>query len=206
MEPEIRDWISYNRDLGNPVTVWEIILKLTKLDESYKSKSVNALRKWCYKFLKRSMLTLRKSSHVGQSLPENAYQLITQFLQYVIRMRNKKFFELAGIANMDETPLYLNMPPERVVEKIGAKEVIVKTQGQESCRVSVLLTILGSGEKLPPMIIFKGKEMARIETQLNKLEVVKNKRIAIACQQKAWNDGPSMLRYTEMVWRPYAFF
>ena len=59
---------------------------------------------------------------------------------------------------MDETPLYLNMPPSTTVQKIESKRVNIKTQGQENWRVTVILTILASGEKLPPLLFLKLKK------------------------------------------------
>ncbi len=58
---------------------------------------------------------------------------------------------------MDETPLYFNMLPNATIEKLGAKEVIMRTLGQEKNRFSVILTVLADGTKLPPYLIFKGK-------------------------------------------------
>ncbi len=44
------------------------------------------------------------------------------------------------IINMDETLLTFNMPPNYVIEKKGKKSVIIRTQNQDKCRLSVLLT------------------------------------------------------------------
>ena len=56
---------------------------------------------------------------------------------------------------MDQTPVFLNMNINGVVEIIGNKQIIVKTPNQEKIRVFALLTILSNEKKLPPFIIFK---------------------------------------------------
>ena len=58
---------------------------------------------------------------------------------------------------MDETPLYLNMVPNKVISKKGEKNVVVRTQNQEKIRITLLLSIWADGDKLPPYIIFKAK-------------------------------------------------
>jgi hypothetical protein len=39
------------------------------------------------------------------------------------------------IANLDETPININMPPNYTITKKGKKNVIIRIQGQEKCRV-----------------------------------------------------------------------
>ena len=67
---------------------------------------------------------------------------------------------------MDETPVFLNMPLTKTIVKRGSRQVIIKTQNQEKCRISVLLTIVADGSKLPPMIIFKAKDRANVYNKL----------------------------------------
>ena len=62
--------------------------------------------------------------------------------------------------------LILNMPPSTTVQKIGSDRVNIKTQGQEKWRVTAILTILASGLKLPPLLIFKAKEGKQTEKKL----------------------------------------
>ena len=51
--------------------------------------------------------------------------------------------------------LILNMLPNYTVAKKGKKSIIIRTQGQEKCLVSILLTILANGKKLSPLVLFK---------------------------------------------------
>ena len=156
-ESEILDYVYYNRALGNAITSNEIIFKLWSIDEKYREKSWSSLQKWWYRFMKRHFLTFRRNTHNSQKLPENYLDKIHEFFSYNIKLRSKYWFELDAIANMDETPMYLNMPPSTTVQKIGSKRVNIKTQGQENWRVTAILIILASGEKLPPLLIFKAK-------------------------------------------------
>ena len=52
------------------------------------------------------------------------------------------------IINMDETPIWLEMTGKTTAEKIGTKNVEVKTFGTEYIRISLLLAITAKGNKL----------------------------------------------------------
>ena len=56
------------------------------------------------------------------------------------------------------TPIYLNMPASAAVQTIGSRKVNIKTQEQKNWRITVIVTVLASGEKLAFLLIFKAKE------------------------------------------------
>ena len=62
------------------------------------------------------------------------------------------------IINVGETPVYFELIPDKTYNLKGAKEVIIETKGQEKNHVTVILSITGGKEKLPPVIVFKGKQ------------------------------------------------
>ena len=49
------------------------------------------------------------------------------------------------------------MPEQTTIELKGTKNVKISTFGNDKSRVSVILAISGNGEKLAPMMIFKGQ-------------------------------------------------
>ena len=86
---------------------------------------------------------------------------------------------------MDETPIFLNMPISKIIVKRGSKQAIIKTQGQEKYRVTVILSILAYGGKLPPLIIFKAKNTGKIYKSLKEDTNVKNMKCFIECNMNA---------------------
>ena len=81
----------------------------------------------------RNYLTFRRSTHISlKKIPENYLNRMQEFLNYNTKFRSKYDLELNAIANMDETPLYLNMPPCTKVQKIRSNKVNMRTQGQEN--------------------------------------------------------------------------
>jgi transposase len=77
------------------------------------------------------------------------------------------------------------MPEQTTIELKGTKNVKISTFGNDKSRVSVILTIAGNGEKLAPMMIFKGQPSKTNEKKLQDIEEVK-KKIFICCQQNSW--------------------
>ena len=78
------------------------------------------------------------------------------------------------IANIDETGLFLNLVYNNTINKTGEQNIIIKTNGQEKMRITVILCITALGSKLPPYIIFKGRQNAIIRKKLEKLDLVVN--------------------------------
>ena len=76
-------------------------------------------------------------------------------------MREQYNFPVAQIGNMDETPVWFDMPNARTVNAKGEKTVMVRTTGHEKSRFTVVLACMGDGFRLKPFIIFKRKTMPK---------------------------------------------
>ena len=96
-------------------------------------------------------------------------------------LREAHKFENTMVINMDETPMYFDMPSSHTVHKKGCREVRIRSTGAEKRRLTVILACTASGDMLPPMVIFKGKR------------ALKNLRLppglVVEVQKKAWNDS-----------------
>lgn len=62
------------------------------------------------------------------------------------------------------------------------KEIIINTHGNEKNHITVILAITGKDNKLPSVLIFKGIIDKTNEKRYNTLDIVKQKRIYIFCQ------------------------
>lgn len=121
---------------------------------------------------------------MGQPLLEYSYDKVYKFIYEVIKKRKKLNItddsnNLNRIINIDETPVFLEFGEDKTFEKKGTKNILIKTNGYEKSHVTILLAISAGGNKLPPVIIFKGISDKNNEKRYNKLEVVKNRRILI---------------------------
>ena len=89
---------------------------------------------------------------------------------------------------MDETPLVFEMIANTTVTKIGAKTVSVRIFGSNRSRFTIILCIGSNGEKILPLVIFKGKKNAMKEKNLIQYITAKNYKIYALCKENSWAD------------------
>ena len=99
------------------------------------------------------------------------------------------------IGNMDETPAFFDLVPNKVVDRVGSKDCRVITTGSEKRHITVVLTVMADGQMPPPMVTFKSKRKL-------KLTGVPDGMI-VAVQEKAWMDHTLMQVYLDEVWHPF---
>lgn len=66
---------------------------------------------------------------------------------------------------MDQTPIFFYMSSGRTLSTSGERTDNGRTTSSSTLRVMVSVTATASGELLKPMIVFKGKPGARLETR-----------------------------------------
>ena len=160
MESQLRVWIKTQRQQGLGVDTTLVIEqgklifeKMKEEDPAYADQQFLGSKGWAAKFLNRHDLVQRAFTSTGQKIPDHAMFLMTKMFE--------AFDASAGdvhemdIGNMDETPVYFDMPSSRSLDARGVKTVKCKTTDHEKLRFTVVLTIMSDGKKLPPMIIFK---------------------------------------------------
>ena len=112
-------------------------------------------------FWKIYCYSIRRTTHIDQKLKENISSELNKFYHILYNIRNK--LEKSGkdtiIYNMDETPLVFEMIANTIISEIGAKTVSVRTFGCNRSRFTIILCVGSNGEKIPPLVVFKGKKM-----------------------------------------------
>ena len=98
---------------------------------------------------------------------------------------------------MDETPVFLDLVPNRVVDRKGKKTITVRTTASEKNRITATLCCSASGKMLPPFVVFKGKTKRGIR----KVPVPHD--VVCTTQVKGWMDEERMLERIQKVWAPY---
>ena len=63
----------------------------------------------------RNNLVLRKKTKIAQKLPGEYEENITNFHRFIIRQRQRFGYNLSFIGNMDETPVWFDMPGAKTV-------------------------------------------------------------------------------------------
>ena len=99
------------------------------------------------------------------------------------------------IGNMDETPLCINMVPNYSISQKRKKSFIIHTQSEDNCRFSIILTIIGNGNKLPPLMIFKGEPNNKIIKEINNNIYVKTNKIFLKYNSNPWCTKDIILKW-----------
>ena len=116
---------------------------------------------------------------------------MTNFHRFIIRQRERHGYDLSLIGNMDETPVWFDMPCARTVNAKGEKTVLVKTTGHEKSRFTVVLACMANGVHLKPMIIFKRKTAPKGNFPSG---------LIIHHHPKGWMDADGIRLWIEKVW------
>ena len=198
------EFIKINRKYGIPITTFSVKIELLKFRPDLSKLTPNGLYEYIYRFMSRNNLSLRTPGHIGQLLPTDTKNVIINYIMELRKTIKEGGYDEGNIINMDETPLYLNMIPNKVISQKGEKNVVVRTQNQEKIRVTCLLSICADGDKLPPYIIFKGKNSNN--KAFNKLKnnlYIKTNKIFINFNNNAWSTTELMLDWIDKVYLAY---
>ena len=133
----------------------------------------------------------RAKTSIQQRLPAQLEDKLEKFVDNLRTLRETHHFPDTMIVNMDETPLYFDMPSSHSVHRKGCREVRVRSTGAEKRRLTIILACTAAGQMLPPMIIFKGKRA------LKHLRIPPG--VVVEVQQKGWNDASLTLVWIQKV-------
>ena len=134
LEVDLVSWITEKRNNGLAILPSLVRLKALELakDEKYgiPEGHFKAGNHWCQRFMKRNGLSLRQKT-LAQHLPDDYEEKIVQFDRFIIDLHKKHGYPLHLIANMDETPLTFDMPPNRTINNTGEKTIKIRTTGNK---------------------------------------------------------------------------
>ena len=167
-------------------------------DPSHDSESVSfsANRGWLEGSFKRHVFSLRRRMTVSQRLPRDLVPKVVSFVINVRRHMQRQNYLLSCIGNMDETPLWMDMPGDTTVERQGTKFVPVRTRGHEKVRFTIVLAAMASGKKLKPFVVFKG---VRVVAELNSVPGV-----VVALSRNGWMNEKLTIDWVK-VWGTLSF-
>ena len=152
---------------------------------------------WVRKFMHRNDLVLRCRTHINQTLPKDLETKIAAFNVEVASIFDNGDYPLDYVFNMDETPVFLDLLPGKVIDKKGKKTINVRTTGSDKNRITATLCCAASGKMLPSFVIFKGKTIRPLK------KVTVPTGVVCSTQSKAWMDEIRMLEWIEKIWAPY---
>ena len=156
MEDALVVWIDSLRMENLKVSCSSIQSKALELARESGDQDLSASRGWLEKLFKRHHLSLRRRTTVSQRLPQDLVPKVIGFIMATRRLCHINSYPLGSIGNMDETPLWLDMPGETTVAHTGERSIPIRTTGHDKGRFTVCLAAMADGKKLNPFVVFKG--------------------------------------------------
>ena len=101
---------------------------------------------------------------------------------------------------MDETAVWSDMVGNTTINSTGAKEVALKSTGNEKVRVSICLTTKADGMKMNPSIVFKG---AKQESAV--LNDCFKGRCVVTSSSNSWMNEELVLSYLGKILGMFTF-
>ncbi len=121
-----------------------------------------------------------------QQLPPDYEEKVTNFLKFTQTKIAENSIGPDDIINIDEVPLTFDLPLTRTVNKKGESSVTLKTTGHERTHFTCVLSCTASGQKLPPMVIFKRMTMPKEKLPKEIVVKVNTKGWMIESLMKEW--------------------
>ena len=198
LEKQVHTWVLEQRSAGRGLSTVQLRLHAQVVAKEMNINDFAGGPSWCYRFMQRNRLSIRARTAMSQKLPADFQSKIDSFREFIEKHVGEHNVTPDHIINMDEVPLTFDIPMGRSVAEKGQKSVNIITTGHEKSHFTVVLACCGNGSKLPPMVIFKRKTMAKI----------KSPSVEVAVNEKVWMDQEMMNLWLTKCYtkRPDGFF
>jgi hypothetical protein len=149
---------------------------------------------WFRQYKKRHNISFRRATHISQQTKAVTDERVDRFLNFVIRMRRRREYPLRCIGNMDETPVWLEMPGSSTLNVTGADTVSVRSAGKHKMRYTTKLVAMADGTKLPVLVLLPGVRPPKRE------DVPHGILIHMCGSRKSWSNAEITKIWLNRVW------
>jgi len=191
VELQLANWVRLQRSRKHPVSRRLLRIEAHRVQEDCETKVV-ITESWIDRFLERHLFSLRRKTTACQKDPQDLIPKIVDFVLYVRKIRKDNEYLLSDIVACDETPVWLDLVSCTTIDMKGAKEIPIKTTGNEKCKMSVMLSAKADGTKLRPHVIIN--RVRRIDG-LSKFK----SKLQISYAKKSWFDDELTEEYLRTI-------
>jgi len=199
LELELATWITECRVRSLPITRNIATKKAKELSQNVefqrKYPSISLFKfsnKWMDCFMVRHDLSNRRRTTLSQHLPNDLLEKQQSFLSFILYRRIQYNYPLQFIGNMDETPVTFDLSYSFTLEKRGSSSINIKTTGHERSTFTVILGCMADGTKLPPVVIFKLKNIPREDFPHG---------VHVRVNEKGWVNESEMIWWIDNIWK-----
>lgn len=188
IDTQLMRWFEERRECGVRVTGKSLRREALRLHMENGNQSFKASNGWYRRFKKRHNIVFRRTTHIAQHAVQITDDRIDRFLRYITRMRQLRDYNDSEILNMDETPVWFEMPGKSSLAKVGDKEVRVCSTGHDKEKLTVTLGAYADGTKLAPLVHLPGVRPPKKEEIPAGIQV-----IMCGAGKKSWANEDSIM-------------
>ena len=157
IELDLLNFIEEWRQKGFDVNRFTLLRKAGQLKPAILEKTVASAKICISRFLAKHNLTHRVITHKAQRDPREVEREALEFLDYIRPRMADGSRHPDYIINMDQTPVWHAMDSSRTIDRVGVRNVSMRTSNNDSKRVTVAVSITASGRRVKTMVVFKGE-------------------------------------------------
>lgn len=199
IKDKLLPWMNALIAQGTTVSVRLAAVRAIKHDRSLRRMKRYTLFAVVRRFLKANGIVDRAVTHKSQEDMNAKKDAARRFLETTCTLLGQSNRHKAFIINMDQTPYNISDSATRTLAKKGSKTVNGKDVKTSLGRITAMLTVCADGTKLPPMLIYKGKENGSIQGEFKQY----TSQCKYVVQENAWTDERVMLHWVDTVLGPY---
>ena len=174
------------------ITTWAL-----EIAEKDGIKDFQASFGWLFRFLKRGNLSIRRRTTTDQMMPKDALSKIANSIKFCKKQRQRFKFSLSHVANMDETPIWADIPSATTVDMKGSKVVPIKTTGHKKQCITVCLAVKADGTKIKPFVVLPSLKVRPKVAAIN--------GAIVKCSKNGWMNDELTAQWVDEVWGSFAF-
>lgn len=194
VEQELIDWVYFCIQIGILLIPSQIQLQARELN---KDPSFKATHQWLKGFFNRHALSMRAiTTKIKREETPERRKFIEDFKVYVHNVIDKFKIIPRDVINIDETPMYWEFLPNRIVFKKGQKVVPGAKTSNSYKRSTLLLGCNIQGDLLRPTMILKRKSNYTLKCQ-------NNIGLHLQCNPKGWTTTTTMIDWIETILVPH---
>jgi hypothetical protein len=172
-------------------------------------QSFKASAKFALSFMRRWRLSQRARTTTKNISSAKVLRLAmswqAQFWNRAVPLNGERI-DPSTLWNMDETSVYLDMPPAKTLDMVGAKSVEIATTKHEYTRVAVVLCCNQTGMMLDPLVIHKCHKDTKNQNEVGRLFIQTANGIDICMcvtkNESGWLNGMLMQKWIRDIFTP----
>ena len=202
LEEDLLSWFVMRRELHLHVSYQLMEVKACKLDRSLLELPPESRYQVVRRFCIRHGMRIWRGTHQCQQNPEEVLRVVYNWFAAIRPVVNRPILNRSLILNMDQTPIPFSLSPKTTLAYLGERSIGLRRSGNSPVRATCALAISSAGDKLKPMIIFKGTATGNIAR--NELATYPTaSRILYKCQKNAWMDADMVSIWIDQILHPY---